>query len=603
MKSVYEHKYPTGCSNFHGHCKNRKNCGIFDHYRKPYDIISVPFTALRTDYLLTVFKKDENYLYLIYEERGDEIKPITTEYYSKLEPDELSNGNEFIRKLENLLKRDYQGERAKEEKAELLNQLKEKLKSYQQDEEDYRRKQKIISHEKMQNEIEKGGEILRNIKNPLQYIGSIADYLAAGERANILIGVLAFIHLIARQKGVNYIATGESASGKTMIVQAAMKMIPEKSVEMDTPTKAAMYNYSQENEWHYHKKVVYFGDLGGETDLKDTDHPRNILKNMESEKYVSKTISIKEEGDTNYRPKKLILRGSPAVCYTTVHMHEIPEQESNRGFIVNPRSDNGKMVNVFTTSKMHEGGFTSQIMEKIEKEEIENVRKIFLFLEKIGPKLKIINPYSQYINKWIEGSFYEKREFGKLLNICNMITLINYFNRTRLEIDGKHYLVTHPNDVKYLFELLGQYRMAMLYDLPKPEIDLYKKIRREYGTDEVFTRKEIVDLTKLQYRTVVNYMSNLTYKGILEKTGDRDGRAYLYRVVETIEEDEIFDEIELNAKCISELAHDYPEDVVKAVVNQSGELDGSSVYGWELKYPVPRWEKYEPSKYIKKMKR
>ncbi|MBP5699528.1 MAG: hypothetical protein J6W71_01595, partial [Methanobrevibacter sp.] len=119
----------------------------------------------------------------------------------------------------------------------------------------------------LKEKIDKAEEKLQSLDNPLLWIGSIIEWLTAGERNNILLCFLAYCSQVILKNPISVIALGEAGSGKSHIEEVAMSLIPsEFIVNEKNITQAALFRRAEESEYFYDGKIVNYGDMGGSND-------------------------------------------------------------------------------------------------------------------------------------------------------------------------------------------------------------------------------------------------------------------------------------------------------------------------------------------------
>ena len=84
--------------------------------------------------------------------------------------------------------------------------------------------------QKHNNLLEKAKQKLQSVDQPLIYIGSLVDWITAGERNNIIYAFTVYAGQIIINNPVSVIALGEAGSGKSHIQETALKLIPKRCV-------------------------------------------------------------------------------------------------------------------------------------------------------------------------------------------------------------------------------------------------------------------------------------------------------------------------------------------------------------------------------------
>jgi len=164
--------------------------------------------------------------------------------------------------------------------------------------------------------------------------------LTAGERANIILAFIAYASQVILRNPINVVILGEGGSGKTHIETEALKLIPSRYVIKEKKTTdAAFFDRGLENPYVYDGKIVSFGDLGGESSQEFVMEIKDLLKELQTDGYLSKTMIGKDHDGERMRVQ-MELFGHPCTTYTTVPGHEFDDQEMSRSIFITPRMDN-----------------------------------------------------------------------------------------------------------------------------------------------------------------------------------------------------------------------------------------------------------------------
>ena len=405
----------------------------------------------------------------------------------------------------------------------------------------------------LKQKIDSAEEKLQSLDNPLLWIGSIIEWLTAGERNNILLCFLAYCSQVILKNPISVIALGEAGSGKSHIEEVAMSLIPsEFIVNEKNITQAALFRRAEQSEYFYDGKIVNYGDMGGSNDQDFMEESKNIMKELQSEGFVSKPVATKVDGAWETRELNLI--GKPCLTYTTVPNYQFDEQELSRSILITPRIDNKKEFNKRNQSlEFH--GKSYKYMQKMIKES-EQIQYMIYLLRDLMKDTIIINPYVDVINDFLNNSEYYKRDFPKYNNLLKVITAFNYYHKTIYEReDGTKILYTSAVDVQLFISLLAKYELSISENLSLHATDIINELmdlesRPPLGDDGQptldvsanWTINEFMEYTKLNLtkRSIQNYFKELNSRGFI-RIVERKGNAYVYELTgkftaETVEE-------------------------------------------------------------------
>ena len=299
-------------------------------------------------------------------------------------------------------------------------------------------------------------KILQKIDDPILYIGSIIDWLTAGERINTLLCFIGGCSQIILKEPVSVIAYGESSSGKTHIQKTALSLLPDDYIVLEKKVSpAALFNRAKKDKYFYDGKIVVYGDMGGSNDRDNQQESFDLMKELQSDGKLSKPISVKDESN-NWITEDLCLIGNPCLWYTTVPT-EIDEQESSRAIVITPRTDNRSIYNERGLKLSLKNGKTYSRYEEV-LELAEEVPYMVEFLRRELEEYTIINPYYEVVTQLLTNSQFYKRDTDKYLTLLNAITALNYYRNDKCILeDGSKALITSKYDVKLFLLLIEPY--------------------------------------------------------------------------------------------------------------------------------------------------
>ena len=117
------------------------------------------------------------------------------------------------------------------------------------------------------NKLKEAISKLQSMHCPLVYIGSIVEWLTAGERNNILYAFTVYAGQIILGNPVSVICLGEASSGKSHIQETALRLIPKRFIVNEKKiTEAALFNRAKKDRYFYDGMIVNYGDMGGSHD-------------------------------------------------------------------------------------------------------------------------------------------------------------------------------------------------------------------------------------------------------------------------------------------------------------------------------------------------
>jgi hypothetical protein len=447
-------------------------------------------------------------------------------------------------------------------------------------------------------------DLLESKDQPLLYIASLVSWLTAGERANIILAFIAYASQVILRNPINVVILGEGGSGKTHIETEALKLIPSRYVIKEKKTTdAAFFDRGLENPYVYDGKIVSFGDLGGESSQEFVMEIKDLLKELQTDGYLSKTMIGKDHDGERMRVQ-MELFGHPCTTYTTVPGHEFDDQEMSRSIFITPRMDNKDVFHAMKKMLEFNGGRTYKQFQYYSKE-LEIVKYIVYVLRERMETVIINNPYTESVIKFLGESEYFKRDFDKYNGILKTITAINGYNRQTFEIDGQEILYTSLNDIKLFMSLLKAYHESISVNISPKSAEVLDDIRgqidewimdRKIPDMGTFTVNDYMELsgTHLSKKSVQTYFGELNRTGFIKVVG-HESRANVYqlsgRVSDSLEQDLLTLSEEQKQLIEWELGSNAVKFILEDVV-----MDGLTIHLHDPCVDVPGWDRYDEVK-------
>lgn len=390
---------------------------------------------------------------------------------------------------------------------------------------------------------------LKKIPDPILYVGTIIDWLTAGERINTLLCFIAGCSQIILKKPISVIGYGESASGKTHVESVALSLLPEQYIVIEKQVSpAALFNRAKIDEYFYDGKIVVYGDMGGEKDKDNQQEAFDLMKELQSDGKISKPVSVKDDSN-NWVTEDLILYGNPCLWYTTIPT-DIDSQELSRAIVFTPRMDNQTIFNKRGRALSFKKGRTYSLFENV-KTKADNVPYMVEHLRQEMKDYIIINPFFDVITEILAQSKYYKRDTEKYVALLDTITALNFYQNEKYVFeDGTKAVITSKDDVHLLLSLLEPYKTSIAFNIKPKSAEIYSELTSEVSggvtfADRIkfaedreewaagFTSREYFEKSKidLSLRSVQRYISDLYQAGLLT-VKDRQNNTNLYDVVE-----------------------------------------------------------------------
>jgi len=451
----------------------------------------------------------------------------------------------------------------------------------------------------LKQKIDDAEEKLKSLNDPLLWIGSIIEWLTAGERNNILLCFLAYCSQVILKNPISVIALGEAGSGKSHIEEVAMSLIPsEFIVNEKNITQAALFRRAEESEYFYDGKIVNYGDMGGSNDQDFMEESKNIMKELQSEGFVSKPVATKVDGAWETRELNLI--GKPCLTYTTVPNYQFDEQELSRSILITPRIDNKKEFNR-RNNALELKGKSYEYYKKMVKES-EQIQYMVYLLRDIMRDMDIINPYIDVINDLLDNSEYYKRDNPKYNNLLKVIAAFNYNHKTIYEKGDHKVLYVSAEDVQLFLSLLNKYELSISENLSLHATDVIKELMELEAQPRVnedgqptldvaanWTINDFMEQTKLNLskRSLQNYFRELNSRGFIRNV-ERKGNAYVYELTGKFNKNTIEEKLTLSPQIRKTITYELGEDFLK-ILEEDKPVTGLTIMDHDDNIKKPNW--------------
>lgn len=521
--------------------------------------------------------------YSFYDKEGIEINSQKSGL-----PTHMGDRSSFIKELKNCA--NPNGKINESELRKIKSKLQKMILALQGEKEAQEVQEKQEHDLKVRKKIHEAKKVLETLDDPILYIGSIIDWLTAGERINTLICFISGCSQVILKKPISVIGYGESSSGKTHIEKTALSLLPDDYIVIEKQVSAAaLFNRSKTDEYFYDGKIVVYGDMGGDNDHDNQQEAFDLMKELQSDGKISKPVSVKDESN-NWITVDLVLYGNPCLWYTTVPV-DIDTQELSRAIVFTPRIDNQDIFNSRGRALSFKKGRTYSLFEEIQSK----AELVPYMVQHLCDELKdyiIINPYFDVIIEILGQSKFYKRDTEKYVALLDTITALNFYqNEKYIFDDGQKAVITSKDDVRLLLSLLDPYQVSIAFNIKPKSAEIYEELTSQvsefqtfadelkYGDDKEeftsgFTSREYFEKSKidLSLRSVQRYLSDLYQAGLLT-VKDRQNNTNLYDVVKK-DFNEIHDEIdydEIADRTEYELGIDVAEIIRNDIANK--ELD------------------------------
>lgn len=253
---------------------------------------------------------------------------------------------------------------------------------------------------------------------PLEFITKITDGLGVGLGIEVLRAFFGFLQTYLGYKGTNVIAVGSQASGKSHIIETALRFIPQERVFYGV--KSVAYFFRKFNHQDLTGCIFYLGDLGGDHDGDDTIRMRDLLKQLSTDGYIER--GVVDNGNDNVAEEQWV-KGYPCLCYTTANESIINEQEKSRSIIITPPYVDPSDLMTYKAIMSNQGSYASEI-EQVDKD-CESVQGLVHYLSCEKSDVDIFNVYLYDIVEYIGNIDDFNRKVDEFNSILKLSCTLN----------------------------------------------------------------------------------------------------------------------------------------------------------------------------------
>lgn len=255
-------------------------------------------------------------------------------------------------------------------------------------------------------------------KSPLELIVATSRCLVADSVREVVRAFVGYFQTITGIKATNVIAIGSPASGKSFILERALAMMPQEMIHYGVMTESAFFETFEGQNLDGH--IFALGDLGGVKDDEKSIAFRDLLKALSTDGKVARTIT---KGDGKDRsPTKQVVRGHPALTYSTAHEEIVNEQEKSRSVILTPQPIDAHSLSVFDFVMNNNGIYRDDIDDVFKvMESIRGLVYCFNYNEEDG----FVNPYEYDIIEVLKDKEDYNRKIQEYQATLKVVTLLD----------------------------------------------------------------------------------------------------------------------------------------------------------------------------------
>jgi len=382
-------------------------------------------------------------------------------------------------------------------------------------------------------------------KMNIGHVWETLDKLIVGEDSNKMVLFLNALSCFLKQPN-GTIITSDASAGKTHLVREVLKLFPEdKKIVLGGASKKALIHMKGDKIINtprgltkyidFSGKILWFlEDKGGE---ESYDILRPILsRDQEEIIFELPTKKKSKKGSEFFTNDIIVIKGCPAYITTTTKQERLPEMGTR----------------VFLLSMDESKEQTKKVMEyKANRRRflIEDPVNLIEEIKKYISKLKSYDvwiPFADLVQISAE-NLNVRRDIDKIFALIEAYTLFHQFERPKVEIRGKTYLVPKLTDLFDVLDIAVPILNPTLMNLPKKILTFYDKLKEldkkgafdeevevrdrqgniiDSKIEKKITHRKIAELTEYNQDTVRKYCWELVKAGKLSSWKEKNMNHY-----------------------------------------------------------------------------
>ena len=273
---------------------------------------------------------------------------------------------------------------------------------------------------------------------------------------NILKGMICHLSACFKLKPIWFMPLGKAGEGKTVIDEAAQKLIPSEVFLNGRISESALHRKaSVEGNDYVDGKVMLMRDMGGKLDLEKWKDTIDRYKELTTDG-VTEIEKVGEGLDEETGERKVIsfkLEGYCSCCITSVNSECFDGQILSRGIDVAPTATN-EQVKMFAK---YNHGTVARHRDWIIDSHLGLFHDYVRYLKRyvvIG--FGAFNPYWECLEEWFKETEFYKRNLSLYPSLVETVTLLNADYRKKITADdGTTYLVSTREDNELIGNLFN----------------------------------------------------------------------------------------------------------------------------------------------------
>lgn len=349
------------------------------------------------------------------------------------------------------------------------------------------------------------------LSSPTLLYGILQAIKRLGVAGEEKIALLHYLVLTSRitDDPLSVLVKGESAVGKSFVVSQVLRLFPQDSFIDITDATAQSFFYAPKG--HFAHKIIVIFEKHGE---EKADYS---IRSLQSEKKLKIQVTIKDPKTGQFFSKEHEVEG-PAGFITTTTEAIIHQENETRHLSIYPDESVKQTALTFESTDAKYRG-----VPPVD----ETLLQLWRNIQRVLKPYPVVIPFVEELRK----SFPQKpvrvrRDYGKLLSLLAVITLLHQEQRERTVLHGTEYLIATLVDFHIAKILLEDTLQKTIYALsPKSEqvIEATKKLVPEDGMSSGVSIRDMATELDWDYDTVKKWFEPALQKGFFTILSEHKG--------------------------------------------------------------------------------
>jgi len=358
----------------------------------------------------------------------------------------------------------------------------------------------------------KSNHLIKELKGAMKKTGLI------GETDN---GLLLFLIFLTRHFDypLHALVHGSSGSGKTNLLKAILRIVPEESKYSTTAlTENVLFRPPFKDFWK--NKILLLEDLDGS--YKALYPLREFMTNQ----FISKLASEPDPKTGQFKQVQLEAQG-PIVIAGATTKDRIYEDNSNRSFLIHVNESKSHQDEILNFQNKLAAGLVDNTGIEKTVHKIQNIQRL------LSSKIKVVNPFQPEL-KLPEYVFKKLRTNTHYITLIKAITFLHQYQRRHQKnpTTGETFIQTTLEDIALANTLSKQSLLRKSDELSGEVRDFFESLKREVKQSDQtsFVSKQLRVKFRMHPMKFNRRINELKNRGYIKQTGGNRKTSYEYEI-------------------------------------------------------------------------